>query len=202
MKNILESTKDFKIIPDNFKSAGEFKILSINEEEFKVQLTLTDKSELDDYKVGNNVEIFGVNDFGLIYFETTIIGKNDFVLTLSISQDYSVIQRREYSRVKLNQGQLIFNDMAENIVDSVEDISAGGIKFISNEQLSIDKTYDVKVILSNNMTINCGLQPVRITNNDNKYVVSARFNNLENVDRVVLVQYAFKIKMEEQSKGN
>ena len=54
------------------------------------------------------------------------------------------------------------------------------------------------------MKIECALSPIRIveTEYDNKkaYMISGKFVDLENADRIVLVQYAFKIKMEEQNK--
>ena len=35
-----------------------------------------------------------------------------------------------------------------------------------------------------------------------EFVTSGKFVDLENMDRIVLVQYAFKVKMEEQNKNN
>jgi len=202
MKNILGTIKDFKIIPNNFKSAGEFELISNDENEFKIKLNLLDKTELEDYKAGGSVEIFGVNNVGLIYFETTILKKEDDILTLAMTSDYSVIQRREYSRVNLEQGRIVLKDMADNFIQTVEDISAGGVKLICNQPLSLDKAYEAEVILSNNMKIDCSIQPVRVVENGGKYIISCKFINLENVDRIVLVQYAFKIKMEEQNRAN
>ena len=165
-----------------------------------------DESELIDYSIGSTVEVFGVNDVGLVYFETKIQDRVDKKITLKTTNDFSIIQRREYSRVGLNQGSFIFKDKAPDFVLAVEDISAGGIRFITKEQLEIDKHYDIEVVLSNNMKINCSLQPIRINktnyNNNNAFSISGKFTNLENVDRIVLVQYAFKIKMEEQNKEN
>ena len=54
------------------------------------------------------------------------------------------------------------------------------------------------------MKIECALSPIRISETifeDKKaYLISGKFVDLENADRIVLVQYAFKIKMEEQNK--
>jgi len=206
MKNLLQTTKDFKIIPDNFKSSGAFNLLSADDNEIKAELILLDEKEADDYKTGDNVEIFGVNNVGLVYFETKILSKEDKVLTLAATNDYSLIQRREYSRVGLNQGKVIFKDMAPDFISHVEDISAGGIKFICTAPLELDRDYSISIELSNNMNIECALQPIRITEttyeNKKAYTVSGKFIDLENVDRIVLVQYAFKIKMEEQNKEN
>lgn len=206
MKELLESAKDFKIIPNNFKSSGAFDLLSVNDSVIKIKLNLLDESEINDYQINSSVEVFGVNNIGLIYFETKIIDKNESDLTLALSGDFSIIQRREYSRVGMNKGTIVFKDMAPDFVQKVEDISAGGIKFISNMPLETDKHYAIEILLSNNMKIECMLQPIRIVqteeNGKNEYTISGKFTDLENADRIVLVQYAFKVKMEEQNKEN
>ena len=206
MKELLNSTKDFKIIPTNFKSSGAFSLISADDNIIKAELELVDERELEDYKEGDSVEIFGVNNVGLVYFETKIISKEGHIITLASTNDYSLIQRREYSRVGLIQGEVIFKDMAPDFIKHVEDISAGGIKFICASPLELDFDYAIEIKLSNNMKIECALQPIRITeieyDNKKAYMVSGKFTNLENVDRIVLVQYAFKIKMEEQNKEN
>lgn len=206
MKEIIESAKDFKIIPNNFKSSGAFDVISVDEEKIKAKLILVDEKELSDYTTGSSVEVFGVNNVGLIYFETKILDINNDIISLALVSDYSIIQRREYSRVGLNQGKVIFKDFAPDFIKNVEDISAGGIKLITNNILELDKHYDIEILLSNNMKIECALQPIRIKEIDYEgqkcYLISGKFVNLENMDRIVLVQYAFKIKMEEQNKEN
>lgn len=203
MEKILSVTKDFKIIPENFKNAGELRILEISEDIIKAKVILDKRQNIEDYSQGVNVEIFGANDLGLIYFETKIASRVDDVISFSTVSDYSIIQRREYSRVLLEKGNVNFTDLAENIVDKVIDISAGGLKIISNEKLELEKLYKIEIVLSNNMKINCNFKPVRIDkNNDDKYTISGKFADLENLDRIVLVQYAFKLKMEKQNKDS
>ena len=73
MKELLNSTNDFKIIPNNFKSSGAFKLIDANDNEIKAELILSNQEELNDYNAQENVEIFGVNKVGLVYFETKII---------------------------------------------------------------------------------------------------------------------------------
>ena len=206
MNEIIKSIKDFKIIPTNFKSAGEFTLQEVENDSIIVKLNLLDSSELDDYKIDSNVEVFGVNEVGLVYFETKILKTDGYTLELALVSDYSIIQRREYSRVNLENGSVIFNDLPDGFVYKVEDISAGGVKLITNSSLDLDKTYSILIKLSNNMKIECELKPIRITETEidgsSKFIVSGKFVNLENMDRIVLVQYAFKVKMEEQSKNN
>ncbi len=206
MKDLINTVKDFKIIPNNFKSSGVFNLLSASEETLVAELVLIDEKELADYAIGSTVEVFGVNDVGLVYFETKILDRVGKTITLASTNDFSIIQRREYSRVGLNQGKITFKDMSPDFVQSVEDISAGGVKFVSKSPLELDKQYSIEIALSNNMKIDCSLQPIRIKEqqgeNSKTYLISGKFTDLENMDRIVLVQYAFKIKMEEQNKEN
>ncbi len=199
MKKLIESAKDFKIIPANFKSAAEILIQSVDDNSIVAKIVGLDNDSLKDYAVNSNVEVFGVNVVGLIYFETKIIDRKEDIITLETTQDYSIIQRREYSRVELNHGGLIFKDKAPDFVKRIFDISAGGVKFEAKEALETDKFYQIEIKLSNNMNISCELQPIRIQEKDNSYTISGKFVNLENMDRIVLVQYAFKVKMEEQN---
>lgn len=204
MKELLQTTKDLKIIPNNFKSSCAVKLIDINDNEIKAELLKLNEDELKDYIVQENVEVFGVNNVGLIYFETKILAKENNIVTLAATNDYSLIQRREYSRVELNQGNVLFKDISPECILKVEDISAGGLKIISSTPLEIDKYYPIQINLSTNMKIDCCLLPIRITEteyqNKKAYVISGKFTDLENVDRIVLVQYAFKIKMENQNK--
>ncbi|MBR1617448.1 PilZ domain-containing protein [bacterium] len=206
MKELINSIKDFKIIPYNHKSSVSFELIDVDDNIIKIRLIPDEDFNLDDYTPSSNVEVFGVNDVGLVYFETKILSKNDVVLELATTQDFSIIQRREYSRVGMKQGTILFKDLGEDFILNVEDISAGGMKFIAKSELELDREYALEIDLPNNMIINCSLKPIRIrtTRYENKdaYVVSGKFVNLENVDRIVLVQYAFKIKMEEQNKEN
>ena len=204
MKDILNNSKDFKIIPSNFKSSGILQIIEISNDEIKAKLELLDKNELNDYIVNSKVEIFAINQTGLLYFETSILSKDGENITLKTSQDYSIIQRREYSRVNLGKGNVVFKDISPESILNIEDISAGGLKLISSTPLEIDKYYDIEITLSNNMKIECAFSPIRLEetlhNNQKAYSISGKFVNLENADRIILVQYTFKIKMEEQNK--
>ena len=198
MRELLQSTKEFKII------SGAFNMFEIKDDEIVAELILIDDKELADYQEGSSVEVFGANSLGLIYFETKILKRENKTITLAITPDYSLIQRREYSRVGLTKGNIEFKDFSPNSILKVEDISAGGIKLILDTPLELEKYYDTSIKLSNNMNIECALAPIRIKeiDYDNKkaYLISGKFVNLDNADRIVLIQYAFKIKMEEQNK--
>ena len=83
MKELIASASDFKIIPGNFKSSGAFECLEIDDEKIKAKLILLDETELNDYTIGSCVEVFGVNNLGLIYFETKILEKDGYNVSLA-----------------------------------------------------------------------------------------------------------------------
>ncbi len=200
MEQLLKDAKDFKIIPDDFKNSGELLIEKVENNKIHCRLILPEDGDYSDYEADDNVEVFGVNNSGLIYFETKILSRENENLVIEATDEYSLIQRREYSRVELKNGNIIIKDMPENIITDVINISAGGIKLKTNTELQEGHYYDIEIRLSGNMKIECTLQPIRTEKlDDNNYIISGKFINLENIDRIVLVQYVFKMKMEDRS---
>ena len=59
MKELIKSAKDFKIIPNNFKSSGAFDVINVDDEKIEAKLILIDDKELSDYTAGSSVEVFG-----------------------------------------------------------------------------------------------------------------------------------------------
>ncbi len=198
MKNVLLNTKNFKIVPNKFRSSTIFDLLDSDDSFFQIELKNIEENELNDYIVGEEVEIFGLGADGLVYFVTTIEDKNNYILKLKMPSDYKNVQRREYSRVAF-EGEVFFEDETIKTINSI-DISAGGIKFIVNKELELDKDYNIKFNINDNMEIKCSLVPIRIMKDkDNNYLVCGKFMNLENIYKVALIQYSFKILLETET---
>ncbi|GBF23288.1 flagellar brake protein YcgR [Candidatus Gastranaerophilus sp. (ex Termes propinquus)] len=204
MKELIEKSKDFKIIPQNFQSATVFEVKNIAEDNFVVELPLASESELGDYASSAEVEIFGSCEGGLVYFVTEILNKDGKTLTVKMPESHRSIQRREYSRVDFS-GRVEFDNKDMTVVS--KDISAGGLRVLVDAMLEIGKEYPVCVTLTNNMSISAGLQPIRISETDKKtesgaplFMVSGRFKSIESVDRIALVQYSFKSLMEAKNR--
>jgi len=205
VKNIIENGKDFKIIPSNYQSATLLEVKKVKEDSFEAELSYISENELNDYNQKEEVEVFGSSEEGLVYFTTEILEKNGKILTIKIPQKHKSIQRREYSRVDFN-GKVKLNDFKDIEVIS-KDISAGGIRILVDKPLEIGKEYASTIVLTNNMTINTTIQPIRVSEVDVKpspkkelYMVSGRFKNIESIDRIALVQYSFKALMEAENK--
>ncbi len=194
MRNIIKNGKDFRIIPEKFESSTVCNITDAKEDSIDFTLPIASEAELNDYTAGDEVEIFGSNNEGLIYFVTKIINKSGKNITVNMPESYKNIQRREYSRVDF-KGELSFVDY-KDVVLQTDDISAGGLKFISSIPLEEHLEYNINIGLSNNLTINCTIQPIRIQqidyNGKNAYSISGKFKTIESIDRIALVQYSFR----------
>lgn len=204
MHNIIKNGRDFRIIPEKFESSTICNITDTKDESIDFSLPIVTENELNDYKKGDGVEIFGSNNEGLVYFVTEILDKNGKNITVKMPNTYKNIQRREYSRVDF-KGELIFPDY-KDIVLQTDDISAGGLKFISNMPFEEHLEYNISISLSNNLTINCTMQPIRIQqiNHEGKtaYSISGKFKTIESIDRIALVQYSFRSMTEAENMSS
>jgi c-di-GMP-binding flagellar brake protein YcgR len=65
----------------------------------------------------------------------------------------------------------------------------------------MEKEYKVGIKLSDDQTINCKYQLIRVEKNDaGFYTISGRFTNLSNIDKMTLVQFCMKKDMENLNK--
>lgn len=203
MKDLISKIKDFKIVPDKFKSSTSFNIKNFLDKDIEIELLKLADEELEDYVVGADVEVFGSGKDGLMYFVTNITDKSKNILKIKYPETYKDIQRREYSRVSFG-GSIKFLDMPEVEAKSV-DISAGGLKFLSTKELETNYAYNVILSLNNNLEIKCAVEPIRVKKHDEDgkemYLVSGKFLNIESVDRIALIQYTFRILLESENKG-
>lgn len=204
MQNIIKNGKDFRIIPEKFESSTVCEIITSDNNSITFRLPIASNSELLDYIKDDDVEIFGSNNEGLVYFTTKILNKVNNELTVQMPGSYKNIQRREYSRVDFH-GTLTLSDYKDGVLE-VHDISAGGLKFISSVPLEEHLEYNICIGLSNNLTIKCMIQPIRIQQTDYKgreaYMVSGKFKNIESIDRIALVQYSFRSLTEAENMGS
>ncbi len=198
MNFILESGKDFKIIPEQVENATSIDLQKIDERTFGAALKYLGKSEMASYKKGDTVEIFGMTNEGLIYFTTEIISRNTENLVLRAPEGHKNIQRREYSRIETNS-QIEFLDQPNAVIKTL-DISAGGARLASNFELAVGVEYPVLIKLTNNAEINCSVQAIRTNFENGSFVTSARFTNIKSIDRIAIVQYTFKALTEEENK--
>lgn len=195
--------KNLKIIPSNYESATICDVLQVTDNVAKVSLPKVSEKEFEDYKIGSDVEFFGLHKNGLVYFKSEILDKENKTVSIIKPLEYKEIQRRKYSRVPFEGKLEIQGIKDENLAP--EDISAGGIRFYSKTPFDFDINYDVKIELANNLTIICVMQPIRVekTEGDNifLYSISMKFDKIRSIDRIALMQYSLRQISEMQNKA-
>lgn len=193
MRSQIIKGREFFIISRIIDNASMCKIVEVNDDSFKVKL-----KQLGKYEVDESVELFAMTDSGQLYFETIVKEVDGDKLSIWFPIDVRYLQRREFSRInEIKEVSLVDNE--ETITSNVIDLSAGGLKVSTIKQLEILKEYKLKINIENH-TIECLFQPIRLEAMGDKYITSGRFLNINNYDRIILVQYCFKRQIENSNK--
>ena len=193
MRNEILENKEFSILSRSIDNATKCHVVSVSEESFEVKLDIQGKYEVDE-----SVELFTITSKGQLYFETIIKDIKDDILSLWFPINYRYLQRREYSRIHMDK-EIVLTKAGNNIDAKIVDISAGGLKVTTNEQLELMAQYSLSLNIDNETT-NCTFEPIRIEANANSFVSSGRFNDITNHDRIALVQYCFRKQIENSNK--
>ena len=135
---------------------------------------------------------------GQLYFETIVKAVNDDVISMWFPITYKYLQRREFSRIQTNK-TVSLQVGRKKLETSILDISAGGLKILTDEQLTLSKGYKLTIEVDNK-PLNCTFEPIRIEVSSDGFIISGKFNNITNYDRIALVQYCFRKQIENSNK--
>ncbi len=193
MRNEIVENKEFYILSRSIDNATKCKVINVSEEYLDVKLDIKGKYEVDE-----SVELFAITKKGQLYFETIVKNVNDDIVSMWFPINYRYLQRREYSRINL-QKDVTLKKGEKEIGAKIVDLSAGGFKVITSEQLDLLTEYSFQINIDNEVA-NCNFEPIRIELNGDKFVSSGRFNNISSRDRIALVQYCFRKQIENSNK--
>ena len=133
-----------------------------------------------------------------MYFETIVKDVKDNIISIWFPITYKYLQRREFTRVNLNE-DIKLEIGSDSINATIIDISAGGLKVKTKNQLELLKEYSLSFKIGNH-DIKTKFQPIRIETSVNGFISSGRFKDINNYDRIALFQYCFKKQIETSSK--
>ena len=145
-------------------------------------------------------DFYSLTDNGYLYFESYIQNIENNVLTVANPVKHRFLQRRKFTRIKFMEDlELIFGDKAYKV--RTLDLSAGGMKLQSSENIDIENEYKVTISLTNEQEVKCKYQLIRVEKGENGlYTISGRFTNLSNIDKMTLIQFCMKKDMENKNK--
>lgn len=194
MQNQIFENKEFNIISRSIDNASRCRVVEVCEDCFKVKLNKRQAK----YETDESVELFTMTSNGQLYFETIVKSVDDDIVAVWFPITYKYLQRREFSRI-ISDKEIVLNCPNKQIAAKIIDISAGGLKLSTSEQLELQTEYQTKLKIENNI-IQTTFEPIRIEVTDNIFISSGRFKNLANFDRISLVQYCFSKQIENNNK--
>ncbi len=196
MRELLEKDRKITVVPADFKCANKGTIVEVEPRYFTVELEYEPQGMMRH----NFCEFYTQTSHGTLYFDSfpeTIDGKR---VKIATPAKHKFLQRRQYTRIKyVYDLDLKSGDDVKKI--TTLDISAGGMKFRTNDNINIEAEYSISLPLSEKQTVDCKFSPIRIEKNENGgYTVSGRFEYHNSIDKMTLTQFCTKRSIEIKNK--
>ena len=196
MRELLEKDRKITVVPADFKCANKGTIVEVEPRYFTVELEYEPQGMMRH----NYCEFYTQTSHGTLHFDSfpeTIEGKK---VKIATPAKHKFLQRRQYTRIKFVYDlDLKCGDDVKKI--TTLDISAGGMKFRTNDNINIEAEYSISLPLSEKQYIDCKFSPIRIEKNENGgYTISGRFGYHNNIDKMTLTQFCTKRSIEIKNK--
>jgi hypothetical protein len=196
MRELVVENQEILMIPQNFKFANRGKVTEVRAGDFTLELDY----EPDGVLENTYCEFYTQTSHGKLYFDSYAKEINGKTLIIASPAKHKFLQRRQYTRIKyMNELELLLDGNSYKI--STLDISAGGMKLVTTSNINIEGTFDVSLPLSDNVSLACKFQPIRIEKrNEGGFTVSGQFVYNSSHDKMILTQYCAKRSVEIKNK--
>ena len=198
MRELIKDNQIVTIVPQDFKKTNKGKVLEVSSYGFRMEL----KFKPEGLMINHICDFYSFTDNGYLYFESYIQNLENNVITIANPVKHRFLQRRKFTRIKFIEDLTLTCGEVSHKVRTL-DLSAGGMKLRTEENIDMDKDYDVSIKLSDEQVINCKYQLIRVEKGDSGlYTISGRFICLSNIDKMTLVQFCMKKDMENLNKSS
>ena len=194
MRELVKNEQSVTIIPQDFKNANKGKVLNVDAEGFRLELKYKPEGLIKNHIC----DFYSLTDHGENIF--IYLDDNNNIVSVANPVKHRFLQRRKFTRIKfISELELTCGDISHKV--RTLDLSAGGMKLQTSENVDIEKEYNVTVKLGLNQEVKCKYQLIRVEKGDNGlYTISGRFVNLSNIDKMTLIQFCMKKDMENTKK--
>jgi len=196
MRELIEKDRKITVVPADIKCANKGTVTNVEPRFFTVEL----EYEPQGIMRHNYCEFYTQTTHGTLYFDSyaeTIEGKT---IKVANPAKHRFLQRRQYTRIKYVHDLNINFDSGSHKIMTL-DISAGGMKLKTDENIDIEKVYNITLPLSEKQSVNCQFSPIRIEKNENGgYTISGRFEYSDNKAKMILTQFCAKRSIEIRNK--
>ena len=195
MRELIKNEQLVTIVPQDFMKTNKGTVLDVSADGFRMKL----QYKPDGLMINHICDFYSITNNGYLYFESYIQALENNVITIANPVKHRYLQRRKFTRIKFLEDLVLTNDDVSHNVRTL-DLSAGGMKIQTQDNIDIEKEYRV-INLSDEQEIKCRYQLIRIEKGDNGlYTISGRFTHLNNIDKMTLVQFCMKKDMERINK--
>ena len=196
MRELIKKEQLVTIVPQDFKNSNKGRVLDVSMEGFRMELKYKPEGLIKNHIC----DFYSMTDNGYLYFESYIQNLENNVISIANPVKHRFLQSRKFTRIKFIENlELVFNDTVHKV--RTLDLSAGGMKIQTADNIDIDKEYKVSIKLSDEQEVNCKYQLIRVEKGDNGlFTISGRFTNQSNIDRMTLIQFCMKKDMENMNK--
>ena len=196
MRELISKDQRIIMVPHDFKFANKGVITEVAPDYFMLELDYAPEGILK----SNYCEFYTQTKYGTLYFDSYAKEINGNTLKIASPAKHKFLQRRQYTRIKYILDLDMF-DGGNALKITTLDISAGGMKLKTNDNISIEKDYTITLPLSEEQNITCTFSPIRIEkNNEGGYTVSGRFEFNSSRDKMTMTQYCAKRNIEIKNK--
>ena len=198
MNELVKIDQDVTIVPNDFNFTNMGAVTEVTPKGFKMKM----KYPTNGIKINHICEFYSHTQNGILFFSSYASEIKDNELFIENPIKHRFLQRRQFTRIKF----LTETTMRDLTTDKVYNIStvvlsAGGLKFLASESINLDNEYKVEIVLNEEQTVSCILQPIRMEKQDSgKFILSGRFVHQVNVDKMTLIQYCMNKNMEAENK--
>ena len=196
MRELLKKNQIVTIVPHDFKDTNKGQITEVSMEGFKMKLKYVPKGLIQKHIC----DFYSLTDNGYLYFESYIRELDGNVVSIANPKKHRFLQRRKFTRIKFLEDLQLEHEGTVHKVHTL-DLSAGGMKLKTTENINIEYEYNVTIKLNDEIEVNCKYQLIRVEKlDDGTYTISGRFTNVSNVDKMSLVHFCMKKSMENDNK--
>ncbi len=135
-------------------------------------------------------------------FKTSFTPKNNYTyIGVKINNDYNIIQRRQYFRLKLLREITLVSKNGHTIKAFTRDISAGGVNFIAGIELLKDASFFVDMSLGDTAHHIEAICLSSLPSNDGRNSTTrAKFINVDDRERQKILSCMFSLQRERRSE--
>ena len=196
MRELLKKDQIVTIVPHDFKDTNKGKITEVSMEGFKMKLKYVPRGLMQKHIC----DFYSLTDNGYLYFESYIREHDGNVVAIANPKKHRFLQRRKFTRIKFLENLELEHEGTVHNVRTL-DLSAGGMKLKTKENINIEYEYNVTIQLNDEIEVHCKYQLIRVEKcDDGTYTISGRFTQLSNVDKMSLIHFCMKKSMENDNK--